>query len=406
MDARFTRLLLLLPLVTLIPIARMIQSHLWPDANGVTPTQTFIGNDFVNVWTGSRLAADGNIAALYDFPAYNALIHGWFGHKLDELVFSQMPNGLVLLLPFGQFDYGTSLALWTLLGTVALVAAILFRPPQLSDWPIVAVLLIAPIVWMNWGYGQMGLIYAAIFVAALRFLPTRPLVSGALIGLLTIKPQLGIVLPFALIALGQWRTFAAAAASTVLLAAASLALFGIETWQLYLTNIHPLQSALMLNTESSFAFHNISIFMGLRLIGIGETSALILHGMAALMILASTIIACRSEQLEWPLKGLIIATASVMLSPYVLAYDLTIPTAALLWYLTSSKQPIGDADFRFVALFWMLPFATNYMLQREYGIPSGALVMAAFYIWLMAKAYGWDRLKAVLRRPTALVKTA
>ncbi|MEM6499205.1 MAG: hypothetical protein AAF709_21085 [Pseudomonadota bacterium] len=153
MNARFTRILLLLPLVTLIPIARMIHSQLWPNADGVTPTQTFIGNDSVNIWTGSRLAADGNLSGLYDFPTYNAIIHGWFGHKLDDLVFSYMPNGLVLPLPFGQFDYGTSLAVWTIFGTIALTAAVLFRLPHRKDWPLVAIVLLAPIVWMNWGYG-------------------------------------------------------------------------------------------------------------------------------------------------------------------------------------------------------------------------------------------------------------
>lgn len=404
MDARLKRLLLLLPLVTLIPIARIIESQLWPNGEGVTPTGTFIGNDFVNIWTGSRLAADGNIATLYDFPTYNAFIHNVFGHQLDELVFSYMPNGLVLLLPFGQLDYALSLALWTILGTVALIAAVLFRKPRRDDWPTIAIILLAPIVWMNWGYGQMGLVYAAIFIAALRFLPKRPILAGTLIGLLTIKPQLGIVLPFALIALSQWRAFASAAAATLLLAAVSLALFGIEAWQLYLTNIQPLQSALMLNTESAFAFHNISMFFGLRLIGVSETIALAIHGVFAIAVLCSTLLSCRSENLDWTLKALIIATASVLISPYVLAYDLTIPTAALLWYLAATRREPAAADFRFIGVFWLLPFATNYMLQREYGVPTGALVMGAFYIWLMAQAYGWTTLKDRLRRPSLLLR--
>lgn len=406
MDARLTRLLLMLPLATLIPIARMIESQLWPNSDGVTPTKTFIGYDFVNIWTGSRLAADGNIATIYDFPAYNAFIHNAFGHKLDELVFSYMPNGLVLLLPFGQFDYAVSLALWTILGTAALIAAVLFRIPRWNDWPTVAIVLIAPIVWMNWGYGQMGLVYAAIFVAALRFLPTKPILAGALIGLLTIKPQLGIILPFALLALGQWRTFASATASTFPLVASSVAIFGTEAWQLYYANIHPLQSALMLNTESAFAFHNVSMFFGLRLIGVSETIALIIHGACAIAVLSTTVLSCRSDRLDWPLKALIIATASVMVSPYVLACDLTIPTAALLWYLTTRPHRPAAADFRFVGLSWLLPVATNYMLQREYGIPTGALVMGAFYIWLMAQAYGWNTLKTVALRPSVLLKPA
>ncbi|MEM6499204.1 MAG: hypothetical protein AAF709_21080 [Pseudomonadota bacterium] len=162
----------------------------------------------------------------------------------------------------------------------------------------------------------------------------------------------------------------------------------------------------MLNTTSAFAFHNVSLFFGLRLIGVGETAALVVHALFAVGVLAATLLACRSRRIEWPLKALMIATASVMISPYVLAYDLTIPTAALLWYLTTIPHQPNKLDYSFIAVFWLLPFATNYILQREYGVPSGVLVMAAFYIWLLAQAYGWERLKTAVSHPTTLLKTA
>ena len=53
-----------------------------------------------------------------------------------------------------------------------------------------------------------------------------------------------------------------------------------------------------------------------------------------------------------------------------------------------------------------MPIATNYILQREYGIPTSAFIMGAFYIWLMAQAYGWKTLKTVAVRPSVPLKPA
>jgi hypothetical protein len=44
-------------------------------------------------------------------------------------------------------------------------------------------------------------------------LERRPYLAGSLFGLMIFKPQLGLLLPVALIAGRQWRVFAAAAAT-------------------------------------------------------------------------------------------------------------------------------------------------------------------------------------------------
>ena len=218
-----------------------------------------------------------------------------------------------MLLLFGQFDYSVSPALWTILSTVAMIATVLFGVPRRDDLTNVAIILVAPIVWMNWGYGQMGLVYAAICVTALRFLLTKPILASALIGLLTIKPQLGIVIPCPLLALGQWHAVASATASTLLLVAGSVAIFGMEAGQLYFANIHPLQSTIMLHTISAFAFHNVSQSFRLLLIGVSETIALTIHGAYAISVLSTNVVSCRSNNLDWSPKALIITKASLII---------------------------------------------------------------------------------------------
>ena len=56
---------------------------------------------------------------------------------------------------------------------------------------------------------------------------------GIAFGLLTVKPQLGLLVPVLLIAQGNWRTFFAAAATALVLAALSVLVYGAEAWQAY-----------------------------------------------------------------------------------------------------------------------------------------------------------------------------
>ena len=60
--------------------------------------------------------------------------------------------------------------------------------------------LALPPVLVNAITGQAGFLTAALFVGGMALLPKRPFAGGLLLGLLVVKPQLGLVLPFALLA--------------------------------------------------------------------------------------------------------------------------------------------------------------------------------------------------------------
>jgi hypothetical protein len=74
--------------------------------------------------------------------------------------------------------------------------------------------------------GQSSLLTAAMLVAIFALLDRKPVAAGVLIGLLSIKPQLGILFPFMLMASGRWRVFIAAAATALALAGVTAAIFG------------------------------------------------------------------------------------------------------------------------------------------------------------------------------------
>src|SRR5258706_16321345 len=65
--------------------------------------------------------------------------------------------------------------------------------------------LAAPAVFVNAVRGQNGTWTAALCGGGLSLLERRPLLAGGLLGLLIYKPQLGLLIPVALLAGRHWR---------------------------------------------------------------------------------------------------------------------------------------------------------------------------------------------------------
>ena len=99
-------------------------------------------------------------------------------------------------------------------------------------------LLLAPAVTANIWTGQNGFLVAALLVGGLIQLDRRPILAGVLFGMLTIKPQLGLLLPIMLVLTGRWRTIGAAVATVVVLFAATSLVFGLEVWTAYIQDAH------------------------------------------------------------------------------------------------------------------------------------------------------------------------
>src|SRR6185295_1703313 len=79
-----------------------------------------------------------------------------------------------------------------------------------------------PATLWNLTAGQNGFLTAALIGGTLTLMERRPTLAGICLGLLTYKPHFGLLFPVALIAAGQWRVIAFAAATALALAAASL----------------------------------------------------------------------------------------------------------------------------------------------------------------------------------------
>ncbi len=156
---------------------------------------------------------------LFDFDAYQAAISELFGEPLPFHAWSYPLFSLLLFWPLAQLPYFVALAAWTF-GLFAIFAAMTLSRVERSARPLLLLLLLlAPATLINTVGGQNGFLTACLLVGGILLLDRRPVLAGILFGLLTYKPHLGLVVPFVLLALGAWRTIAAATATAILLMA-------------------------------------------------------------------------------------------------------------------------------------------------------------------------------------------
>jgi len=192
-----------------------------------------LGYDFLCFYAGGRMALAGQAAAAYDLLQARQAQLAVFPGLAGDAVFGWYypPTYFLVQAPLALLPYGLAWAVWTV-GTGALLA--LAARPALREPGTAWLLLAAPAVLVNLLDGQNGFLTTALLVLGLRAC-RRPALAGLCFGALTLKPQLGLLLPLVLALTRQWRTILWAAATALLLAALSAACFGLEPWRVFLT---------------------------------------------------------------------------------------------------------------------------------------------------------------------------
>jgi hypothetical protein len=285
--------------------------------------------DFVSYWAAARLTDAGNPAGAYDIALHRSIELGAIPLG-GALPFAYPPCFLPLLAPFGLLSYPAAAAIWVLLGFAAYCAAIRRWAP---DMPWLA--LSFPPLLVNVVTGQAGLLIAALFVGGMALLPKRPFAAGVLLGLLIVKPQLGLVLPLALLAGREWRAIVGAAAAAAGLILVSLVLFGWAPWQAWLGNAGLIAS---IASEGLAGWHRMaSVYGALRMAGASAGLAWAAHGLVALAAAAAAgLIWFRSGDLG--AKAGALAAATALASPYLFGYDTLLLVVPFLWLVRRGRH--------------------------------------------------------------------
>jgi len=347
---------------------------------GLDPTGKPLGTDFTSFWAASKLALAGAPAAAYDVSAHHAQQTALFGRDTGYAAFFYPPIFLLICLPLALLPYLVSLAAW-LVATGALYwrMARAWLGESLGAMPILAF----PAVLTNIGHGQNGFLSAALFGGGALWLGRRPILAGLCLGALAYKPHLGIMIPIALAIAGRWKTFAAAGAAVVALAAASYGLFGLETWRGFLADSAVARSALEQGLVGDAKMQ--SAFAAARLWGGGVGLA---YGVQAAVaaFAAGALLWLRRRAPNSGAEGPAMIVAALLASPFLLDYDLIILAAPLAWMLRAgdAKGFLSWEKTLLLAAF-VLP-AVSRTLATEARLPLAPFVMAALLVAILRRA--------------------
>ncbi len=287
-----------------------------------------IANDFVDVVAAGRLALDGDPAAAYDWPTHKRTEARVIGHDFAGYYGWHYPPTFLFAaaalatLPFLAAAVVSLLA--TLAAYVAAMGGILGRSG-------IFVALGFPAALWNVTAGQNGFLTAALVGGTLGLLQRRPALAGLCLGLLTYKPQFGLLFPLVLIADRRWLTIAVAAAVAVGLAALSWLAFGGSSWAAF-AHWLPITSREILGEGHADWSRLQSLFGLVRAHGGSEPLAWSVQAAGSLAVAVALVWLWRSRA-PFDLKAAALAAGTLVATPYVYMYDLVVLAVAVAFLI-------------------------------------------------------------------------
>jgi hypothetical protein len=291
----------------------------WVSPHQIDPQGKPLGYDFIIYWTASHLELSGRAAEAYDPAAFARALHSAMPLAHAGYVWLYPPNILLLIAPLALLPYLASYLAWSVasFGLYLTSMRALFANLR-AGWLIAAF----PGAYVTLAQGQNGFLTLVLLGVGVLNLDRRPILAGALIGLLSYKPHFGVLLPFVLAAGGYWRPFAAAAACVVATSSLALLFYGADSWAGFL---HALpQSGVVLERDSHLWSKMPSVYAALRLAGAGAGPAFAGHAVVALMVAAPTILAWLRRTTPLRLRAALLFVAVLLIPPYGFDYDLVV----------------------------------------------------------------------------------
>lgn len=366
---RFAILLVLMPL-SLFYFAAGLYAISGLDPLEVLADPSSHGDDFVTFWSASHLALNGTPELAYDVDVMRELERSVTGPLTKFTPWHYPPTFMLAVLPVALLPFSVALFVWLLVPLVGL--AWLMRrllQTQVYSWalPIFPYAVICEVSAQN------GFVTAILIGAALLQLDRRPIVAGVFCGLLTWKPHLAALVFIALIAGRHWRALGSAAATAVVLAAASVVVLGLAPWSAFVNNLSYVTS--LLDTGALPWERMPSVYVSARLVGLDVATARTVQGAAALISIAIVcLIWHRGAPLRW--RGAAIAAALPLMTPYVFDYDLVLLAFAMAWLVDAClKDGWRMGDTALLIAVWIGP-ALSWPIIKAGGPPFLPLVFA------------------------------
>jgi arabinofuranan 3-O-arabinosyltransferase len=374
-------------LVSLAVLAGDTLAHLTHGVTNAAGEQ--LARDFINYWSGAKLAITGHALQAYDWSAFHLYQQTLVGPASEFKLYGYPPFLMLLCSPLAALPFVPALMLWVV-GGISLAALPL---AALVGWRSALIALVgAPAAFWNLYAGQTGNFTAALLGGGLLLLERRPIVAGILFGLLACKPQLGLLLPIALACGGYRRAFFSAAATALILVAVSTVLLGPDIWPAFAQQM-ALQDRL-LQAGDSFWPRMPTVFAALRLLGAGNPTAFALQGLSALLAAGIVGVLWRSD-CAFGVKSAALIVGAFLATPYAWDYDMIALLFAAAWLAVEARHT-GFLSFEKTAVLALLTLPALIVLPVRLNLQIGPLLL-----WLPMIVLARRGIARALPAPTA-----
>jgi alpha-1,2-mannosyltransferase len=343
--------------------------------------------DFLVFWAAADAFFQGKLAIVYDVDALTKFQNDLFHpDRFPALVkfrpFFYPPTWLLMVLPFALVGVATAYVVFMMFTAGAATAL----EGRRHGWGWLAVLTCPAAAWVILA-GQNTFLSLALFYGGFRLLERRPEIAGILLGCLSYKPQIWILVPLALLAARQWRALAWTIGTVGVLSLASLLVFGAGTWFDFLAAAREMGTERVTTEMFTRVYMQMTTLLAAaRMLALPDAVGSGLQLAGALLAVGAVWHAFRHYPSS-DARLAILAVATFLVSPYTLNYDmlLLMPIAVALFRQGAATGflPLERAVH---AALWLMPTLSWALNQLK--LPLTPVVVLLF------GAIAWTRLTA------------
>jgi len=344
-------------------------------------------SNYLCFWAAARLALAGHAGTAYNWTTVMAVQSATVPGARFTLPWLYPPVLLLTVTPLALLPYVASAFAWLAVTGAAYLAA---AYATLSNRLAMLLAAGSPMVLLNIHETETGFAVAALIGLSLAFMERRPILAGVMLGLLTIKPQLGLLFPLVLIADGRWRTFWSATATVAALVVLTAALFGTDVWRGFLGAA---PNAFHADTEQQLCrWADIQTWYSLaRFAGLPANAAWTFHIAAAIGVSTSVCWVWRGPT-SYNLKAAALATGALLVTPYVLMYDLVALGIPIVYLVKEGlERGFVRGERSLLLAMVMLPL---YPWVADGGPPLMPAAITSLLVFILAKASGLGHARA------------
>lgn len=281
--------------------------------------------DFMSFWSAGRIVLEGHVALVHDPHALMAAHREAVPGLTKYFPWRSPPTFLLLMTPLALLPYAPAALIFIAVG----VALYIFGMRGLMRTARGLIFALStPTALLQFGSFQIGFAMAGLWALALRWLDKRPIVAGAAIAAMAIKPHLAILWPLFLAAQGRWRVFVAAGAFTAAFVLIAGLTFGFDSYARFFADLGEAQG---LVTRRGLPPNTLaSLYANLLSLHVPANFAMAAHVASALAAVSLAVVIFRRRDPASSAAAL--AAATLLVSPYLFFYDTMIlaPAVALL----------------------------------------------------------------------------